>query len=72
MVVISPTELSSNLNKYLQLAQNEKIIIQRGQDEAYELVKKERLITVDDVQTALTGAQLKARMHTHIDNLFNV
>ncbi|MDR1022469.1 MAG: hypothetical protein LBL94_04250 [Prevotellaceae bacterium] len=43
MVVISPTELSGTPNKYLQLAQPEKVIIQRGQDEAHELVKKSNL-----------------------------
>ncbi|MDR2449994.1 MAG: hypothetical protein LBD52_08570 [Prevotellaceae bacterium] len=71
MVIISSTELSSNLNKYLHIAQTEKVVILRNQDEAYELVKKERLITDDDMKMALTGIQLKERMHKHIDNLFN-
>jgi adenylosuccinate lyase len=71
MVVISPSELSGNLNKYLRIAQTEKVIIQR-QEETYELVKKDCLIAADELETALTGAQLKERMHGHIDNLFSV
>ena len=72
MVIISPAELSSNLNKYLRIAQTEKVIIQRGHEETYELVKKDRLIAANDVETALTGTQLKERMHGHIDKLFSV
>jgi hypothetical protein len=70
MVIINPTELSNNLTKYLHIAQTEKVIIQQSQDVAYELVKREHPVT-GDVSAALTGAQLKARIHKRIDNLFS-
>jgi hypothetical protein len=72
MIIISPAELSSNLNKYLHIAQTETVIIRRGRDETYELAKKERLITAEDVETALTGSRLKERMRKHIDTLFGI
>jgi hypothetical protein len=71
MVVVSPTELSGNINKYLHIAQKERVVICIGQTEAYELVKKEHPIVSDDIQLMLTGTQLKDRVHKHIDNLFN-
>jgi hypothetical protein len=70
MVIVNSTASSNNLHKYPHIAQTEKVIIQQGQDETYELVKQERPVA-EDVKMALTGAQLKERMHKHIDNLFN-
>ncbi|TCK85089.1 type II toxin-antitoxin system Phd/YefM family antitoxin [Albibacterium bauzanense] len=43
MIVISPSELRGNLKKYLDLAENERIIIQRGKTETFELRKRERI-----------------------------
>jgi hypothetical protein len=70
MVVVSPTELSGNINKYLHIAQKERVVIRVNQTEAYELVKKEHPVD-DDIKLMLTGTQLKDRMHKHIDNLFS-
>ena len=47
MIIISPSELSGNLKKYLDLAEKERIIIQRGKSEMFELKKQER-ISEDD------------------------
>lgn len=47
MIVISPSELRGNLKKYLDLAEKERIIIQRGKSEMFELRKSER-ISEDD------------------------
>ena len=47
MIVISPSELRGNLKKYLDLAEKERIIIQRGKSEMFELKKQER-ISEDD------------------------
>ena len=43
MIVISPTELRENLKKYLDLADKERVIIQRGKTETFELRKRERI-----------------------------
>ncbi|WP_432713261.1 hypothetical protein [Pedobacter sp.] len=43
MIVISPTELSKNLKKYLDLADKERILIQRGKNETFELLKREHV-----------------------------
>lgn len=40
MRVISSVELRNNMKKYLDLADTEQIIIQRGSNETFELVKK--------------------------------
>ncbi|OAV64289.1 hypothetical protein Barb4_04259 [Bacteroidales bacterium Barb4] len=56
MLVISPAELRSNLGKYLDIAQKE---------------KKECVITDEDIKDALTGEELKLRMHNYIDALFD-
>ncbi|OAV64292.1 hypothetical protein Barb6XT_02858 [Bacteroidales bacterium Barb6XT] len=56
MLVISPAELRSNLGRYLDIAQKE---------------KKECVITDEDIKDALTGEELKLRMHNYIDALFD-
>jgi len=43
MVVISPTELRNNFKKYFDIAHKERVIIQRGAAEIFELVKRERI-----------------------------
>lgn len=43
MIVISPTELSGNLEKYLDLAEKERVVIQRGENETFELRKTGRV-----------------------------
>jgi hypothetical protein len=43
MIVISPSELRGNLKKYLDMAESELIIIQRGKSEMFELKKTERI-----------------------------
>ena len=43
MIVISPSELRGNLKKYLDLAEKERIIVQRGKSEMFELKKQERI-----------------------------
>jgi len=73
MIVISPAELRSNLKKYLDLADKEKIIIQRGRTEMFELVKKERIeeTIVSDLDRAITGDELLKRVIPRIEKLFD-
>lgn len=57
MVVISSAEFRNNMKKYLDAANNERVIIQRGKNESFVLVAQNnapdadlsRAITVDDV-----------------------
>lgn len=57
MIVISPTELRTNQKKYLDLAENETVVIKRGK-KLIELVVKERLITEEDLKNGITAAEL--------------
>ena len=57
MVVISSSELRSNMKKYLDIAKTEQVLIQRGKNETFVLTAQQnpveydlsRAITVDDV-----------------------
>ncbi len=43
MIAISTTELRNNLRKYLDLAKVERVLIQCGKNETFELVPSERM-----------------------------
>jgi hypothetical protein len=43
MIVVSPSELRGNLKKYLDMADQERVIIQRGKTETFELRKRKRI-----------------------------
>lgn len=58
MRVISSSELRNNMKKYLDLAVNEKIIIQRGRNETFVLSKEEYLEPDEDLKRAITGQEL--------------
>lgn len=73
MIVISPTELRTNLKKYLDLANEERVVIQRGRTEMFELVKKEHIedSEISDLKRAITGEELLARVIPRIEKLFD-
>ena len=58
MRVISSSELRNNMKKYLDLAVNEKIIIQRGRNATFVLSKEEYLEPDEDLKRAITGQEL--------------
>lgn len=58
MRVISSSELRSNMKKYLDLATEEKIIIQRGRNETFVLTKEEYLEPDDDLKRAINAEDL--------------
>lgn len=58
MRVISSSELRNNMKKYLDLAVNEKIIIQRGRNETFVLSKEDYLEPDEDLKRAITGQEL--------------
>ncbi|KAA6312842.1 hypothetical protein EZS27_036291 [termite gut metagenome] len=71
MIVISPTEFRNDPEKYLDIAKdNEKVIIQRSSIEMYELVRKERVITDEDLERGLTADELLNRVRPRIKELF--
>jgi hypothetical protein len=71
MIVISSTEFRNDPEKYLDIAKdNEKVIIQRSRTEMYELVKKERVITDEDLERGLTADELLNRVRPKIKKLF--
>lgn len=43
MIAISTTELRKNLRKYLNLAQKERVIIQCGKSETYEIIPARKI-----------------------------
>lgn len=58
MRVISSSELRNNMKKYLDLAVNEKIIIQRGRNETFVLSKEDYLEPDEDLKRAITAQEL--------------
>ncbi|MBF0585790.1 hypothetical protein INT08_00700 [Prosthecochloris sp. N3] len=47
MIAISTTELRRNLRKYLNLAQKERVIIQCGKTETYEIIPASKMTDSD-------------------------
>ncbi|MGB0130814.1 hypothetical protein [Chlorobium sp.] len=47
MIAISTTELRKNLRKYLNLAQKERVIIQCGKSETYEIIPARKISDKD-------------------------
>ncbi|PNE25182.1 hypothetical protein BHU16_03090 [Tannerella sp. oral taxon 808] len=70
MKVISEAELSGNVTKYLDFAENEKILIQRGKNEIFALAKEEYLEPDDDFRRAITAEELMVRVEKDIREAF--
>ncbi len=47
MIAVSTTELRKNLRKYLNMANNERVIVQCGGTETYEIVPARKIIDTD-------------------------
>lgn len=58
MRVISSSELRSNMKKYLDLASNEKIVIQRGRNETFVLTREDYLEPDADLRRAVNASEL--------------
>lgn len=58
MRVISSSELRNNMKKYLDLAANEKIVIQRGRNETFVLTREDILEPDEDLKRAITAKEL--------------
>lgn len=67
MIAISTTELRNNLRKYLDLAKVERIIIQCGKNETFELVPSERMSDGDRYMGIPENAAAARKGITEID-----
>lgn len=58
MRVISSSELRNNMKKYLDLAANERILIQRGRNETFVLMRVDYLEPDEDLRRAISAKEL--------------
>ena len=58
MRVISSSELRNNMKKYLDLAVEEKIVIQRGKNETFVLTREDYLEPDEDLKRAISAEEL--------------
>lgn len=58
MRVISPSELKDNMQKYLDLASDEKIVIQRDGNETFILTREDYLEPDEDLRRAVSAQEL--------------
>jgi hypothetical protein len=77
MKVISSAELRNNMKKYLDLAGNEIVVIQRGRDETFILQKKEFIPEIEisnkipgDFHRAITVEEAKIRVQKGLREMF--
>ena len=66
MRVISSSELRNNMKKYLDLALNERILIQRGKNETFVLAREEHLEPDEDLRRAISAEELLAGVEDDI------
>lgn len=66
MRVISSSELRNNMKKYLDLAVNEKIVIQRGKNETFVLTREDYLEPDEDLKRAVSAQDLLAGIEADI------
>lgn len=71
MRVVSSSELRNNMKKYLDLAINEKIIIQRGRNETFVLTRETYLEPDEDLARAISLESFKEGAVNHIKKLYS-
>lgn len=69
MVIISSAELRNNMKKYLDIAQKEKVIIQRGRNETFVLVAQNKA-DEEDLNRAITVDDVLARVREGLNEMF--
>ncbi|MGV8136036.1 MAG: type II toxin-antitoxin system Phd/YefM family antitoxin [Mangrovibacterium sp.] len=69
MRVISSAELRNNMKKYLDLAREERIVIQRGKNETFILTKEQYLEPDDDLASAITAEELLKRVIPRLEKM---
>jgi hypothetical protein len=66
MRVISSSELRNNMRKYLDLAVDEKIVIQRGRNETFVLTREDYLKPDKDLRRAISAKELLSGIEADI------
>ena len=69
MVIISSAELRNNMKKYLDIAKNEKVVIQRGRNETFVLVAQNNAAE-EDLKRAITVDDVLARVREGLNEMF--
>ncbi len=69
MTVITELEFKRNLSKYLEIAQNENVIITKGKKKL-ELGVKKPLISEEDIANAMTIDEAKKAIEPRIREIF--
>lgn len=69
MIVISSTEFRNNMKKYLDIAKNEKVIIQRGKNETFVLVSQ-NIADDEDLNRAITVDEVIAKVREGLTDMF--
>jgi len=71
MLVISSAELRNNMKKYLDLAKDETVVIQRGRTEIFVLSRQERLSPDANLASAITAEELLIGIEEDIRKMFS-
>ena len=71
MLVISSAELRNNMKKYLDLAKDETVVIQRGRTETFVLTRQERLSPDANLASAITAEKLLIGIEEDIKKMFS-
>ena len=71
MLVISSSELRNNMKKYLDLAKDETVVIQRGRTETFVLSRQERLSPDASLASTVTAEELLIGIEEDIKKMFN-
>ena len=69
MVIISSAELRNNMKKYLDIAKNEQVVIQRGRNETIVLVAQNNAAE-EDLNRAITVDEVLARVREGLNEMF--
>ena len=69
MVVISSSELRSNMKRYLDIAKNEQVLIQRGKNETFILTAQQNY-AAQDLSRAITVDEVIARVRAGLTEMF--
>ena len=66
MIVISSSELRNNMKKYLDVARNESVIIQRGNTETFYLTSEKVFEPDEDYNRAMSAEEFANGAKEHI------
>ncbi len=72
MRIISSAEFRDNMKNYLDLASTEQIIIQRGKNETFEIVKRHYKKPDADYYRSISVEEFRSRMHESIDKMYEL